>query len=65
MHEKGGKGERRKRREGSAVRRVRQHGLRREPTLPRFPWGGEPLALLVWALNPTPVAPKEGERERE
>ena len=23
------------------------------------PGGGEPLALLVWALKPTPAAPKE------
>ena len=32
-------------------------GASRPP--PRFPRGGEPLALLVWALHPTPAAPKE------
>ena len=57
---KGEMGEREEeKKKGVPARRGRQHGLWREPTPPRFPRGGEPLALLVWALKPTPAAPKE------
>ena len=68
MHEilpRRGKGEIIEEERGSCtVWRGRQHGLCREPTPPRFPWGGESLALQVWALNPTPMAPKDREREK-
>ena len=35
---------------------------RADPT--EVPQGGEPLALLVWALNPTPAAPKDKSQKK-